>query len=65
MSKSLLAGLLSIYSSPSLSLAEPHEVPVGPLQKLVQVPLDGLVLQVCHLQTEGELDPTACVTDGH
>jgi len=52
---------------PALGLVEPHEVHMGPLLKLVQVPLDGtLSLQrvggttqlgvICQL-AEGALDP--------
>ncbi|KAK4827094.1 hypothetical protein QYF61_014196 [Mycteria americana] len=56
-----------------LGLAEPHEVHMGPLLQLVQVPLDGIpslrhvncttqLGVVCKL-AEGALDPTVCVID--
>ncbi|KAK4831309.1 hypothetical protein QYF61_016798 [Mycteria americana] len=58
---------------PALGLVEPHEVHVGPLLKLVQVPLDGILSlrrvscttqlgAICNL-AEGALDPTVYVID--
>jgi len=57
----------------ALGLVEPHEVHTGPLLKLLQVPLDGIlsfwcvncathVGVICRL-AEGALDPAVCVTD--
>ncbi|KAK4817045.1 hypothetical protein QYF61_026353 [Mycteria americana] len=57
-----------------LGLVEPHEVHMGPLLQLVQVPLDDILSfwrvncttqlgVICKL-AEGALDPTVCVIDG-
>ena len=56
----------------ALGLAELHEVHMGPLLKLVQVPLDGIPSLRCVNHTtqlgvickfaEGALDPTASLT---
>ncbi|KAK4820335.1 hypothetical protein QYF61_024873 [Mycteria americana] len=57
----------------ALGLVEPHEVHMGPLHQLVQVPLDG-ILSLRHVNcttqlgvlcklAEGALDPTVCVID--
>ncbi|KAK4816335.1 hypothetical protein QYF61_015019, partial [Mycteria americana] len=58
---------------PALGLVEPHEVHMGPLLQLVQVPLDGMpsLRRVSHTTqpgvicklAEGALDPTVCVID--
>ncbi|KAK4808956.1 hypothetical protein QYF61_013590 [Mycteria americana] len=63
---------LTQVQDPALGLVEPHEVHMGPLLELVQVPLDGIPplrhvncttqLGVCKL-AEGALDPTVYVTD--
>ncbi|KAK4826030.1 hypothetical protein QYF61_003851 [Mycteria americana] len=57
----------------ALGLDEPHEVHIGPLLQLVQVPLDGILslrrvdrttqLGVIFTLAEGALDPTAYVID--
>ncbi|KAK4831029.1 LOW QUALITY PROTEIN: hypothetical protein QYF61_014917 [Mycteria americana] len=58
---------------PALGLVEPHEVPMGPLLQLVQVPLDGIpslrrvnhttqLGVICKL-AEGALNPTVHVID--
>jgi len=57
----------------ALGLLEPHQVHVGPLLKLVQVPLDGISFFCCINRTtqlsvvcklaEGALDPTVYVID--
>ncbi|KAK4830182.1 hypothetical protein QYF61_008973 [Mycteria americana] len=64
---------LTQVQDPALGLVEPHEVPIGPLLQLVQVPLDGIpslrgvnhttqLGVICKL-AEGALNPTVHVID--
>jgi len=75
-SKSFLAGPLSIPSSPSLywissthvqdltlDLVEPHEVHVGPLLKLVWMPLD-VILSVGHVSCTTQLGVICRLAEG-
>ncbi|KAK4824943.1 hypothetical protein QYF61_021631, partial [Mycteria americana] len=69
----ILGVALTQVQDPALGLVEPHEVHMGPLLELVQVPLDG-ILSLRHVNhttqlgvvckfAEGALDPTVCVID--
>ncbi|KAK4831203.1 hypothetical protein QYF61_016040 [Mycteria americana] len=69
----ILGVALTQVQDPALGLVEHHEVHMGPLLQLVQVPLDGIPslrrvnhttqLGVACKLAEGALDPTVCVID--